>query len=599
MEQLPTLTLDGAVTLALTVLAVLLFVWNRFRADIVALMVMAALILSGVVTPQEGIRGFAHEATITVALMLVLAAGLLRTGAVAVLARAMARAAGTGEIRLLLVMLIVVVPLSAIVNNTAAVAVLLPVVLGLGRAASIAPSRLLMPLSFASQFGGTLTLIGTSTNLLVAGIALDLGVERIRLFDLTLPGAVVAVVGFIYLMTIGRWLLPHRSAEADLLRGYELHDYLTLLRVPAESRLSGRSLAETRLGSSHGLQAVFIEREGKRITPTGATVLRPGDLMLVEGKIAELAGIEQGAVLEFADVELTHALETEHESDAAQFAEVLVPRRSAGVGATLRQLALRARFGVSAVALRRRGTALHGPIGKVRLEPGDMLLVRGAPDQLRRLHEESGLVLLGPVEVPRMRHNRMRLAVGIMAGVVLLPALGVTSILVSALLGVVAMLTTRCISPDEAYEEVDWMVIVLLGAILPLGEAMHNTGAAAWVAHGLLGLVEPLGPHGVLAAVLLLTTALTSMISNAAAGAVLTPIAVAIAFSLGYSPVPFVIGVMIGASNSFISPVGYQTNTMIYGPGGYRFSDYVRVGGPLSILVTIAATLAIPLFFPF
>jgi di/tricarboxylate transporter len=228
-----------------------------------------------------------------------------------------------------------------------------------------------------------------------------------------------------------------------------------------------------------------------------------------------------------------------------------------------------------------------------------MLLVRGTSDELARLHQDSGLVLLGAVDVPRIRRHRMRLSVAIVTGVVLLPALGLTTILVSALMGVVAMLVTRCIEPDEAYQDIDWMVIVLLAAILPLGEAMHATGAADWIAHGLVGIATPLGPHGVLAGLLLLTTLFTAVISNAAAGVLFTPIALALAASLGYSPLPFIFAVMIGASNSFLSPVGYQTNAMIYGPGGYTFFDYIRLGAPLSLLVTIAATLAIPLFFPF
>jgi di/tricarboxylate transporter len=596
----PTLTPDGALTLAVTALAVLLFVWNRYRADVVALITMLVLIVTGVVTPQQGISGFAHEATVTVALMLVLAAGLLRTGAIAMLARHMARLAAGGETRLLIVVLAVTVPLSALINNTAAVAVLLPVLLGLARDTSTSPSRLLMPLSFASQLGGTLTLIGTSTNLLVAGIALDLGIERIRLFDITPPAAIIAAAGVLYLLTIGRWLLPDRPADTDLLHGYELHDYLTVVRVPAQSPLVGRSLAETRLGSEHGLQAISIERNGERIRPTGATVLQPDDRVLVEGKIRELAGIEQAALsLELVDSELAHVLEAEAHVEAAHFAEVLVPRRSAGVGATLRQIALRARFGVSAVALRRHGAALHGPIAEVRLEAGDMLLVRGTSEELNRLHEQSGLVLLGAVEVPTVRRHRLRVAVAIMGGVVLLPAIGAATILVSALLGVVAMVLTGCLTPDDAYREMDWMVLVLLGAILPLGAAMHATGAAAWIAHGMLRFVEPIGPHGLLAALLVLTTLLTSVISNAAAGIVLTPIAIALAVPMGYSPLPFVIAVMIGASNSFISPVGYQTNTMIYGPGGYEFLDYLRVGGPLALVVTAAAIFAVPLFFPF
>jgi di/tricarboxylate transporter len=282
-----------------------------------------------------------------------------------------------------------------------------------------------------------------------------------------------------------------------------------------------------------------------------------------------------------------------------RIAEVLVPRRSSVARRTVRDLALRARFGISAVALRRHGVRLHEPIGDVRLQPGDMLLVQGNAESLNRLHQESDLVLLGAVDLPSIRARKMKYAVPIVAGVVLLPAIGVMSILVSALIGVTAMFLTRCITPDEAYREMDWMVIVLLGGILPLGTAMHTTGAAAFVAENLMTFASPLGPHGLLAMFLLLTTLLTSVISNAAAAVVLTPVAVAGAVAVGLSPLPFVIAAMIGASNSFLSPVGYQTNTMIYGPGGYRFSDYLRVGAPLSAIIVVVGTFAIPLFFPF
>jgi di/tricarboxylate transporter len=435
----------------------------------------------------------------------------------------------------------------------------------------------------------------------VAGLALDLGVPRIELFDITPAAGLVALAGAAYLLTVGRWLLPHRVAETSLLERYELHDYLGVVRVRTGSTLAGRSLAEARFGAEHGLQVMLIERGETRVTePSGSTVLHEGDLLLVEGKVAELARVQQGSRdLEMADAELARALESEQDPDTGRFAEVLVPARSRVIGSTVRELGLRARYGVSALAVRRHGEPVPDAAGQVRLQAGDMLLVRAAPDALLGLRENSELVLLGELRLPLVRQHRMRLAVAIVAGVVLLPALGIAPILVSALLGVVAMLLTGCIQPDEAYREVDWMVIVLLGAVLPLGEAMHATGAAAWLAQSVLLVGAPLGPHGVLAGLLLLTTLLTSIISNAAAGAVLAPVAVAIAASMGWSPLPLVIGIMIGASNSFLSPVGYQTNAMIYAPGGYRFSDYLRVGGPLSLLVIGVGTLVIPLFFPF
>lgn len=590
------LSAEGITALAIGGVALILFVWNRLRVDVIALIVMALTILTGLLTPQEAVSGFAHEATITVALVLVLAAGLLRTGAIDVLARLLGRLAGRSELRLLALTLLVVVPLSALINNTAAVAVMLPMLLGLARASSVSPSRLLMPLSFAGQLGGTLTLIGTSVNLIVAGLALDLGVERIRLFDLTPPAAIICAAGVLYLLTVGRWLLPHREPDEDLLRSYELHDYLTLLRVVPESRLQGRSLAESRFGETLGLQILRVQRaDGGVEVPSGATTLRAGDVLVVEGKIADIARVQNDAGVELADTDLTLDFADDAE---VRMAEVMVPARGA-VRRTVRDLALRARYGISAVAVRRHGMAIHEPIGEVELHAGDMILVQGSADALSRLHRDNQLTLLGAVDLPEIRRRKMKYAIPIVAVVVLLPAIGVTTILVSAIIGVIAMFLTRSITPDEAYREMDWMVIVLLGAILPLGEAMHRTGAAAYLAQNFIEIARPLGPHGVLAAFLLITTLLTSVISNAAAAVVLAPVAVAAAATLTMSPLPFVIAVMIGASNSFISPVGYQTNTMVYGPGGYRFTDYIRVGGPLSVIVIAVATFAIPLFFPF
>jgi len=597
---LPTTSLstDALIALAITTAALVLFVWNRLRVDVVALLIMTLLIVSGVSTPAQGISGFAHEATITVALVLVLAAGLLRTGAIDVLSAWTARFAGPSELRLVALTLLIVVPLSALINNTAAVAVLMPMVLGLARSARVAPSRVLMPLSFGAQLGGTLTLIGTSTNLLVAGIALDFGMDRLNLFDITPAALLISGAGVLYLFTVGRWLLPHRAPPQDLLRSYELYDYLTMLRVRPGSRFADRSLAESRFAQALGLQVVrVLHEDGSIDAPTGSTVLHAGDVLVVEGKIPDIAKVQREGGLELADTELM--LEQAVREGDVRIAEVLVPRRSAATRRTVRELALRARYGISAVAVRRHGVRLHTPIGDVRLLPGDMLLVQGTAEALTRLHQESELALLGAVDLPPMRRERMKVAVPIVLGVVLLPALGITTILVSALLGVVAMLLTRCLTPDEAYRDMDWMVIVLLAAILPLGEALHRTGAAEFVAHNLMTIAAPLGAHGILAVFLLVTTLLTSVISNAATAVVLTPIAFAGAETVGLSPAPFVIAVMIAASNSFMSPVGYQTNTMIYGPGGYEFSDYLRVGAPLSLIVVAVATFVIPVFFPF
>lgn len=589
-------------TLVIAAGALGLFVWNRLRVEVVGLIVMATLIVTRLVTPREGISGFANEAVVTIAAMFVLSAGLVRTGAIDILGKWLGRLAGNSEFRLLLVTLALVIPLSALMNNTPVVVVMIPVVLGLARKVEARPSKLLMPISFASQMGGTLTLIGTSTNLLVAGLVLELGVDRIRLFDITPPALVLTAVGVVYLLTVGRWLTPVRESATDLLSTYELREYLTALIVGQDSPVAGKSLGQSRFASEYGLEIVAIEREGRRLdAPDASVVLREGDVLVAEGKIPDIAQIAEVSKLEIASptAELHEGKADEDAEGQLQFAELLVPPRSRAAGRTVRDLRFRQRYGVLVLGLQRHGVSLTERIRDVRLAPGDLLLVRGSADDLRRIHRGRDFALLGAVEPPVRRRSKLKFALPIMALVVLLAALDVVPILVSAMLGAIAMFVTGCVTPDEAYEDVDWMVLVLLGAIIPLGLAMQQTGAAELLAMQLLQLTTPLGLLGTLAAFYLLTSLLTELISNNAAAVVLAPIAVATATELNAAPLPFVVAVMFAASNSYMTPVGYQTNTFVYAPGGYRFGDFARVGAPLNVLMVLAALVAIPWFFPF
>lgn len=594
--QPPPLSHDIALTLGVALGALVLFFWGRFRPDAVGLIVLVTLILTGLVTPEEGISGFSNEAVITVTAMLVLSAGLLRTGVIDLLGRLAGRLGAKSELRTLAAILALAVPLSAFINNTAVVQVLLPVALALSRQAGVPPSRLLMPMSFGSQLGGTLTLIGTSTNLLVAGLLLDLGLKRIRLFDITPPALVVMLAGLVYLFTVGRWLSPKRAGAEELIGTHELREYVSGLIVEAESRVLGRSLAEVRFGDRYGLRVVEIQREGRRIPfPASSIVLREGDLLVVTGKIADIQQVEEDSLR----IVRTAADEANSRRSQARLAEMIVPPRSGVVGRQLKQVHVLDVNGVSCLAIQRHGEPLRERIDEVALRPGDVLLVQGPAAGLQRVHQGNALVLLGGVEIPERRRRKMKIVLPIMAMVVLLPAFGITTILVSSLVGVVAMFVTGSIKPEEAWEQVDWMVIVLLGSILPLGLAMRNTGTADFLAQWLLHFIAPYGPFVVLAAIYLLTTLLTELMSNNASAIVVAPIAVATAAALEISPMPLVIAVMLAASNSFMTPIGYQTNLLIYSPGGYRFTDYVRVGGPLGLISLVVATVVIPVFFPF
>lgn len=597
----PPVTPDILITAAITLGALLLFVLDRLPIEVVGLLVMVALVLTGVVTPAEGVSGFASEAIVTIAAMFVLSAALVRTGGVDVLGRFISKLAGNSDFRLLAVSLAVVVPASAFVNNTPVVVVMVPVLLGLARERGVPASRLFMPVSFASQMGGTLTLVGTSTNLLVAGLALDLGLPRIRLFDVTAPALAFTALGVLYLLTVGRRLVPDRDGENDLYKRYELGEYLSGLEVKEGSKLAGRPLQESGLREDRGLDVLAIERGDERILlPDGLVEIREGDRLVVRGKIAGIADAEsdEGLRITGADTGISsHELDGEEEE--AHYSELLVPPRSRVVGHSLEALRFRGSYGVPVVGIRRHGEPVHEPMRTVTLHAGDILLVRATSHDLDRIRDTGDLALLGPLELPPRRKRKLPHAAAVILAVVLLAAFGVTTILVAALAGVVAVFLSGCLTPEEAYDDVDWQPLVLLGSILPLGIAMQNTGAAQLAAAHFLDLTSSLGPTGVLIAFYVLTTLLTAIISNAAAAVVLTPLAVAMGQSLDVSPMPFVIAVILAASNSFITPVGYQTNTFIYGPGGYQFSDFLRVGGPLSLLFAAAAGFVIPVFFPF
>jgi di/tricarboxylate transporter len=589
------------VTLAVGVGAIVLFILDRLPIEVVGLLAMVALMLTGVVTPAEGVSGFASEAILTIAAMFVLSAALVRSGGVDALGRWISRMSGKSDFRLLVVSIAVVIPASAFMNNTPVVVVMVPVLLGLARERGIPASRLFMPVSFASQMGGTLTLVGTSTNLLVAGLVLDLGLPRIRLFDITAPGIVMTLVGVAYLVTVGRRLVPDRDREDDLDERYELGEYLSGLEVEEGSELVGRTLAESGLRQDRELDVLAIERgEEWILLPEGANEIRAGDRMVVRGKIQRITEAENEVGLRISGAEHTlSSHESDTESGDTAYSELLVPPRSRVVGHSLEELRFRGSYGVPVVGIRRHGAAVHEPMRSVSLHAGDILLVRGTPDDLRRIRATGDLALLGPLELPPRRKRKLPLAAGILGAVVVSAALGFTTIMVGALAGVALALVTGCLTPDEAYEDVDWQPLVLLGSLLPLGIAMQNTGAAELLAAHFLDVTRGLGPTGVLVAFYLLTSILTEVISNAATAVVVTPLAVAMGASLGVSPMPFVVAVIFAASNSFMTPVGYQTNTFIYGPGGYRFTDFMRVGGPLSILFALLAGIVLPWFFPF
>jgi di/tricarboxylate transporter len=575
--------------------AVVLFATEKLSMDVVALLVLGALTVTGLVTPAEGISGFSNPATLTVAAMFVLGAGLNRTGALAALGQALIRH-GRTELWLLLLVMAGAALVSPFINNTATVAVFLPLVTGAAASRKISASRLLIPLSFASQFGGVCTLIGTSTNLLVSSIAARSGVGAFGMFEFTGLGLVMVAAGLVYFLVLGRWLLPRRRPE-PLTEAYGLGEYIAELRVAAGSPLLGKTVIEARLGEVHDITVLEILRGDRKIWFPPDEPLREGDVLLVRGAVKELFKLKNSVGLE---LEPAFKLQDQQlRGEEMELVEVLLQPQSRLARHTLKEIDFHWRYKTVVLALHRRGTVLRDKLAKVPLRSGDALLLLGSGPAIARLRDDDNFVVLEPRRDLVLDRRKAPLALGIVGLVVLLAALKVFPIVVTALLGCAAMVLARCLRPQDAYRAIDWKVIVLLAGILPLGMALEKTGAARTLVDFGLGAAHGASPVIVLTVLYLLTALLTEFMSNNAAAVLLAPLAISTAHQLGLDPKPFLVAITFAASTSFATPVGYQTNTMVYNAGGYRFSDFLKVGIPLNVIFCALAAYFIPKFWPF
>lgn len=587
------------IVLVLTILAgaVACFATERLPVDLVALLVLSALLVSGILTPEQAVSGFSNTATVTVAAMFVLSAGLVRTGVVRLLGKWLTGVGRLGLRPTLLALMALIGVVSAFINNTAAVAIFLPIVLGMARDSGISPSKLLIPLSFASMFGGVCTLIGTSTNILVSSIAAQHGLSPFGMFELAPLGLVLFAVGALYLLTAGVRLIPDRRAGADLTQSYGMGDYLTEILVLPDSPAVGRLLRDSPLVRDLDLDVLEIQRDGRLLPAPGAeTVLAANDLLRVRCDVRKIRQAEkqEGIVLKSG---LKWRDEDLRASEAALLEAVIVPG-SALVGKTLKEAGFRQIYGGTALAIRHRGEVMRERLGMTRLRSGDVLLVEVRRDRVEALKRNPDFVVVSEIGLDEPRRGKLLLAVAIVAGVVVSATLGLP-IVGSAILGSVLLVLTRCLTLDEAYRAIEWRVVFLLGGILPLGLALEKSGAARLLSSLLVDTIGAWGPLALLSAFYLLTSLLTEAMSNNATAALLAPIAISAASSLGVDPRPFLVAVTFAASASFMTPVGYQTNTLIYGPGHYRFGDFLRIGTPLNLLFWLIATLLIPQIWSF
>ena len=572
--------------------------WEKLSIDLVALLAFCALLITGILTPNEGFSVFSNEAPITVACMFILSAALERTGVIEAIGHKLNELVGNSDWSLLVVMLPMVAILSAFINSTPVVVVFMPIMISLAANRNLKPSKLLIPLSFASIFGGTCTLIGTSTNILVSSAGQRFGQEPLGMFELSKIGVILTVVGIVYLLVIGRKILPSRETLATILQSTDSKEYLTEAIIMSGSPLIGKRLADTALKNQPKARVLEVIRAGEPLViPLNEVVLEQGDRLRLATvlssvmEIKNLVGLQISPKAELG-LELTG-------SQKAEIVECVVGPRSSLLGRTIRQLDFRRRYNSLVLAVHRQGVNVRRNFTDIRLQFGDTLLIEGAEPAIKHLRENRDFLMLldVPHSVP-LRHKQW-LVISTVVVVVALAALGVLPIAVLAILGAVAVVTMGCLAVEEAYNSVDWKIIFLIFGMLALGEALVKTQGAEWIVNSMVQTLGNWGPHAVLATAILGSSIMTNFLSNNAVAVVMTPIVLQAASSLGVDGRPFLIGVAMGASFCFATPIGYQTNTLVYGAGGYLFRDFLRVGIPLNLIFWALSAYFIPKFWPF
>lgn len=575
-------------------LVVLAFDW--LPADVVGLGVMVSLIIAGLVPVDLAFRGFGSDTVLLILGLLILTAALTRTGVADAIGRAVYRRTGTGATSLLVWVTAPVAALSSLMSNTAATALFLPVATGLAGRAKVSPSALLMPVAFAAILASSVTLIGTSTNIVVSGLLTQYGQPPLGMFELTAVGAPIAIVGLLYLWLVGHRLLPASRAPVDLTDEFGVREYVSELAVRPNSRLAGKTLAEAGLGHDYDLTVLSITRAaGDRVAPRSDAKLQAGDILLVEGERESILKIQDVAGLDIhGDIEIT---DPDLQNTQIRLAEVILLPGSPLIGRTIAGVQVRDRFGLQVLAVHHRGGTVRRRLNGVRLAMGDVLLVQGDRERLAALDAAKTFAVLGEVAPRRLNVRRAPIAVAAFAGALALATANLISLPVAVLAGATVALAARTITPEEAYRHVEWKLLIFIGSMLAVGAAMEQTGTAAYLATRLVALTRGADPVWLLSGFFGLTVLLTQPMSNQAAAVVVLPVAVQTALALGVNPRTFAVMIAVAASASFITPLE-PASLLVYGPGRYRFFDFLRVGLPLTVVIYVLAVLLVPRLWP-
>ncbi len=590
------MTFDIAIVFAVLLVSVVLFATDKVRHDVIGLMVMVALGLGGILKPKELLEGFGNQAVVTIGAMFVLSAALMRTGMVAALGARLTGLSRGSPARFLLLTLCAACFLSAFINNTPVVVVFIPAVLTVCTKLGQSPSKFLMPISFASMLGGSCTLIGTSSNILVSSLSDGAGHGPLGMFEFSKMGILMVVAGMAYLLLFSRRFLPERVTLASTAPIDSVKEYVTQVRVGKESHLIGKLPKETFLGSS-GVSIVELIR-GERIRRLDKeNILEVGDVLLLKGDVNKILELDRQH-----EISITPDLAWD-KGDIKQVEmslfELMIAPESPLIGRTCKNAGLRAQYGVSVFALQRRGRHHQKEIADLELRMGDILLVRGPMESLDQLRNSNAFILLEGVHEEVVEKHRAPLALAIMLAIVALAAFSVFPISVLSLAGVALIIVTRLLTPGQVYRSIDWTVLVLIAGMIALGHAMGKTGALDLVANILLSWVGDLGAYFTLWIFFFMTAALSLLILNKPAAVLMAPLGMILAQRLGVSPMTFIMAVAFAASTAMATPMGYQTNLLVYGPGGYNYKDFLKFGLPLNIGIGILVCLLLPVFWPF
>ena len=588
------MTLEIFLVLLITVSSMALFISEKLRVDAIAVLVLVSLTLLDLVSPSQALSGFSNPATITVAAMFILAAGLQNSGALSGIQKMLG--AARSPLQFLLMLFALILLIAPFINNTAVVAIFIPIVIAASLKVGLTPSKTLIPLSYVAQMAGVFTLFGSSTNLLVNSVAKDLGHSGFSMFEFLPLAAICAMAGCLYLLTFGRWLLPDvRSADLDNL--YEFGHYITELKISAESKLLGSTVEQAQLNKNYNVYVLELLRDGEKYWSPRAQELQEDDILLTRGVWSDLEVLKDEQKLDF-NTQTDFQLKGEKQ-DKSVLAEVMIAPQSRAAGRLLAVLNRSWRYNASVLGVQRRGQVVRTQLNSLRLRIGDILLMALPEKDLAALRKDKSVIVISQREATLDYGWRAPFAVAVMAAVVTVSALGWLPIALSALTGAVAMTLAGCIHADDVYESTDWSIVILIAGLLPRGIAMSSSGAAQFLVDNSIGLVSHLGPHMVLAALYLMALALGELMSNSAAAVLLTPIGFSTAQMMGADPTPFLIAITFAASTSFMTPVGYQTNMMVYSAGGYKFSDFIKIGLPLNMIFWVLGVIFIPMFWPF